>query len=65
MVIERTHAEILAEAAKYSPTGFRRRRRGQPVPKMDFGPRVNQVLSDQAFGPLSIEREGPIDEMES
>lgn len=59
MNTERTHAEILKEAAKYSPTGFRRRKKNQPVPKMDFSTRVEEVLSDQVFGPLSIEREKP------
>lgn len=53
----RTHAEILKEATRFSPTGFRRRKKDQPIPKMDFGDRAKLVLADQIFGPLSIEQE--------
>lgn len=64
MLEGKTHTEILMEAAKYSPTGFRSKKRGQEVPKMDFSERINIVInsedSDQIWGPLSIEKEKPM-----
>lgn len=53
-----THAEILKKAARFSPTGFRRRREGMAIPKwFDFRERANKVLADPSWSLLSKEEE--------
>jgi len=63
----RTDAETLAKATEFSPTGYRRRRKGHKIPKMAFGHRCDCVLegvdeiSDKGpLGVLTIEEEKPL-----
>ncbi|MFC1599941.1 hypothetical protein ACFL3T_02860 [Patescibacteria group bacterium] len=46
--------EVLKKVAERSLCGFRRRRKGMPIPKwFDFGERVEWVLADPGWSLLS------------